>query len=451
MGCRKGWSREVLDSFCLITWLDKDYKHHRQQILLDRERSRLPAAQIIIERQKEAKVMQPEIDALFEEYQRIMVEGSRIYAKYTQAQNRQAALARGEIIAENGLTTKSTDTEKRIFVMPCPAAACRGFLSTAYKCGVCDMYTCPDCREVKGLAKDSPHTCDPNTVETVRALKKECRNCPECGANIFRIHGCSQMFCTQCHTAFDWNSGKKVTHGAIHNPHYFDYVRQLNGGQMPRAAGDIPCGDGLPNAWTLDNRLRSLTGATKEEDTVLRKARQIVWTALNTFQHLNHYEIPRHTNAAEDTDNTEYNVRFLKGELNETQWKQILQTREKRRMRRDEVRQRIEAICGAASDIYAAYMTTSERLYNESKTSPKAKQESIKVLVDLMKQIEMIREIFNKEMHALSYRYRCQIFCINDDFRLGKQKASRSKKAKVDAAESDDDEDMTVQQLSTTA
>lgn len=52
MGCRKAWDREVLDSILLTTWINSEYKEHRENILLDRERSRLPAAQIIIERQK---------------------------------------------------------------------------------------------------------------------------------------------------------------------------------------------------------------------------------------------------------------------------------------------------------------------------------------------------------------------------------------------------------------
>jgi hypothetical protein len=52
MGCRRGWSREVLDTILLTTWLNGDYKAHRENILLDRERSRLPVAQIMVERRK---------------------------------------------------------------------------------------------------------------------------------------------------------------------------------------------------------------------------------------------------------------------------------------------------------------------------------------------------------------------------------------------------------------
>ena len=52
------------------------------------------------------------------------------------------------------------------------------------------------------------------------------------------------MWCTQCHIAFSWKSGHKVT-GTIHNPHFYQWQRQ--GGKAPiQNPGAINCG-GLPN------------------------------------------------------------------------------------------------------------------------------------------------------------------------------------------------------------
>jgi len=424
MGCRKGWGREVLDSFAMLTWIDGEYKKHRQDILLDRERSRLPAAQLIIERIKESKEMLPALDILRKEKDaayKIYIDAARKWAAFdTEVQN----LSKG--LPPTAETEKKE--EKRVFVMPCPASSCRGFLSTAYKCGVCDVYTCPDCREIKGVSKDTPHTCDPKTVETVAALKKECRNCPECGTNIFRISGCSQMFCTQCHTGFDWNTGKKVTSGPIHNPHYFDYIKQLNGGVMPRGPGDIPCGNNLPSPWELDRVLRLLAS-----DKTTTNQRNIIYQALNTFNHMVGWEIPNNTNHVEDTDNTEYNLRYLRNEITEDKWKQILQQREKRRMRRDEIRQRLEAFCGAANDIYGQYIQKMRSHVESDKVKiTEVVRNRIDETINTSKILLLLREMMNEELMKLSYRYRCQMLWICEDMTYERKRAPRTK---------DDDED----------
>ena len=419
MGCRKGWSREVLDSFALITWIEGDYKKHRQNILLDREKSRLPAAQLIIERIKESEERRPILEVLQKEVNRAYII-YRDALKVKEDENmRIINLSRG--LAPDGMA--NSKEEKRVFIMPCPAVSCRGFLSTAYKCGVCDIFVCPDCREIKGIAKDSDHVCDPNTVATVAAVKKECKNCPECGTSIFRILGCPQMFCTQCHTPFDWNTGRKITTGAIHNPHYFDYIKQLNGGVMPRQPGDIPCGN-LPGAWEIDRRLRLLAPEFAGE-------RQIIYQACNTFNHLQHYEIRNLTTGAEDTDNTEYNLKYIRGLITELRWKQVLQQKEKRRMRKDEQRQRIEAICGAASDIFGQYMTLMNNL--------PITQEHKTATTSLYTMLYTLKDMFNKEMLVLSYRYKCLVLTITDDYTTIKIKASRTKPGHESSDDTDEE------------
>ena len=67
LNCRRAWSRSVMDKNLLRGWLDGDYKKHRENILVDRERSRLPAAQIILEQQKEANGYEPARQTLVEE------------------------------------------------------------------------------------------------------------------------------------------------------------------------------------------------------------------------------------------------------------------------------------------------------------------------------------------------------------------------------------------------
>ena len=85
---------------------------------------------------------------------------------------------------------KAAPTERREFIMRCPADECRGFLSTAYKCGTCEAWTCKECHVSVGKDKDAQHTCDPDMVLSAKAIKEETRPCPKCGTRIFKTDGC---------------------------------------------------------------------------------------------------------------------------------------------------------------------------------------------------------------------------------------------------------------------
>jgi hypothetical protein len=399
MGCRRAWNREVMDAILLTTWLNDEYKKHRQNVLLDRERSRLPAAQVIVEFRKQAKVYIDEREKLNVRYRELQTELSKLYGEQGRLHQIIATLQQGrDPFAVRDATGKEKE-ERRVFVMPCPATGCRGFLSQAYKCGVCDMYTCPSCREVKGLQRDGDHTCNADTVATVERLKKECRNCPECGTNIFKIEGCDQMYCTNCNTPFSWITGKKVTQGAIHNPHYYEYVRKMNGGQMPRQAGDIPCIANLPNAWTFESQvLRRFPGSG---------IGQTLLTALQTITHIQHVEIPRYTNRAQDTDTTELNVRYLLNEITDVRWKQLLQQQEKKRMKKDEIRMCYEALVGACVDLYGS-------LTNTARVSDPKDLKKIHALIEATyNQFIKLIEIFTQGMALISRRYKCQVMILD--------------------------------------
>ena len=117
---------------------------------------------------------------------------------------------------------------KRSFTMKCVKSDCEGFLSAEYTCGLCDLKVCEHCH----LPTASDHVCDPATVATIKQIRKEAHPCPTCAALISKIDGCDQMYCTQCHTAFSWNTGRVET-GVVHNPHYFQYMRET-GRAVPR-------------------------------------------------------------------------------------------------------------------------------------------------------------------------------------------------------------------------
>ena len=168
--CGKEWSRKFLREHFTNTFLTSKYKEHVENVLFDQEKALMPATQPLVEeRLRQAKVRREmqAIDKLIQELYR-----------------EKRALERS---FEHGGEVQSRATE---FVRQCPANGCRGFLSTQWKCGICEQWTCPECHELKGPRRDIEHTCDPNSVETAKLLAKDSKPCPKCQSLIFKISGC---------------------------------------------------------------------------------------------------------------------------------------------------------------------------------------------------------------------------------------------------------------------
>jgi hypothetical protein len=104
----------------------------------------------------------------------------------------------------------------------CPQVGCVGIVSRG-NCQKCKTKVCSQCLEK--LDGALPHECNAETLETLKLIRKETKNCPKCKVAIHKIDGCDQMFCTNCKTAFSWRTGQIQT-GHIHNPHYFQWLEE---------------------------------------------------------------------------------------------------------------------------------------------------------------------------------------------------------------------------------
>ena len=241
MECKQAWSPK----FLLIlkkNWMADTYRTHREKLLCDVELSKIAETMPNVEFYKNKK----RVEATENEVRKqLMAEERELVLNYNLKRReitQKIIESRARTHAVLNQNKEAAKEEKKVFFMSCPAMDCKGMLSTQYKCGLCAIFACPDCHEIIGLNKTDEHTCDPNDVASAIAIKKETRQCPGCHNRIYRVEGCSQMWCTGCHTAFDWNTGKKVVSERLHNPHWLEYQRGLNNGQAPRAPGDVPCG-----------------------------------------------------------------------------------------------------------------------------------------------------------------------------------------------------------------
>ena len=218
--------------------------------------------------------------------------------------------------------TAAVAVERRAFVMKCPQSTCQGFLSTQYKCGLCETRVCAHCHVVK----TEEHTCDPATVETIQQIRREARPCPRCTALISKVDGCDQMWCTQCRTAFSWNTGRVET-TVVHNPHFFQYMRETGQAAPRRDNPGFGCA-AVHNIGDTLHRLRwtcRLASNRQFLDTLTEDYRQVVDAREVHLGGL------RRTTAeyGQEEWRRVLRVRRLVDEIDEATWKATLQRKEK--------------------------------------------------------------------------------------------------------------------------
>ena len=375
--CKHGWEREFLDSQLTRSYRFGTYKEHREKVLCDRQKALLPTTQEQASNYLTARRILPasvaELTELQAKIERLQRKEWRLQAYNRGLQNTitshgrhpipptetavvTATVAGNTAATENTITTAAATAkapEPKVFIKPCPAPECRGFLSTAWKCGLCHGWSCPDCHEFKGAERDVPHTCDPGHVATAALLAREAKGCPKCGVPICKIEGCDQMWCTACNTGFSWRTGR-IAEGPVHNPHYFAYLRSQGRDPTAVPARPLTCDEELDR-----NVLRALDIPTYRAHYggAFRYGR--IRTSGNTDRDYltEAWRIMREEQDRGDVvrENDEklriLRVRLMAKEITEDEWKTSLQRIEKDTLFQRAVSQVREMFVGASRDI----------------------------------------------------------------------------------------------------
>jgi len=414
MSCRRGWNDEFLDLNFTKAFRVGPYKKHRENILLDREISLLPTRQPRVEATvKKNEVMKTlkSVRLELEEVERKRGEILNRTSKLNRQLTRYQAESEGRPPPAWTLTEdeKANPQEKAKFIMKCPDGECRGFLSTAYKCGTCQKWACSDCLVIKGLEKDAAHTCEPGQKETVALIIKESKACPKCGERISKIDGCDQMWCIDCHTAFSWTTGA-IVNGIVHNPHYYEYLRKQGGGAAPRNAGDVPCG-GVPY-W------RHLYAAVDKVDDPTKKLIQAIHriTSEISDQHIGGYQ--GHFNV---NDNGDLGVQYLIKEIDKEAMKKELVKRELKRNKQVAIRAILEM-----------FVNTSTMMLTQIVNEKPTKTED---LYPLLLAYENLRVYVNDSLLNVSRMKNCTVPQIMPDWKYSRfNKSPTKKRANAEAA-----------------
>ncbi len=120
-------------------------------------------------------------------------------------------------------------TKAKTETIRCPKGACIGIIDVSLAlCPLCSIKVCIQCREEK---KDNNHKCDPDTLKSIRMIKKDSVPCPQCHSMTHRIYGCDEMFCSQCKVS--WSYSRGVVQTGVHNPDYVLWLQSLPEDQRP--------------------------------------------------------------------------------------------------------------------------------------------------------------------------------------------------------------------------
>jgi hypothetical protein len=367
--CKREWTRKFMAKNLTKVFMAKKYKAHRETIIAEQQIALLPATQPEIIRIQELARIKKEIDAFDQEIRNLYVLRNAKQAEYHTVRDRRLS---------------AQPRERREFVRHCPAADCKGFLSTQWKCGICHIWCCPTCHEIKGEDKNVEHTCDPNVVESVREIGSTSKNCPKCHVPIFKIEGCDQMWCTLCEVYFSWRTGEIDTSGRYHNPHALEALRRRNREGLAREPGDIICGRELTYGYvtSLDRRfdkiITNTVGPSRSPsrlsappsaiEETFRKQTSNIMRMIRRAIHIRGVVMAAHR-VNIDQKNMELRIDYMMNRITMDEFKYKLQCLNKKYMKSHEIHQVFDMLVISITDIiyrFSDYLETVNYIHNVS-------------------------------------------------------------------------------------
>jgi len=324
MSCHKLWNTSYIIEKMTKSFINSSFKEHRQTVLWEAEVSKMPQAQAVLENRREAEEIRAEI--------------KKIYKKYLRAVNP---------LHEKLDALRSTKkVAARKFIRGCVGENCKGFLSTQWKCGVCEKQTCKDCLLYILDEDKTNHVCNQDDVETAKTLAKDTKSCPSCGIMITKIDGCDQMWCSECHSAFSWKSGEIET-GNVHNPHYFAFLRsQSTDGIIPRTPDERDCNvaPDLALVVNISNNISQLKISDVNNVHGLKDIDMEFISRLTLLSTHIHFVELRNRFSTETKDNLETRIQYLTNKIDIGLYKNLIYKQDKERVKRLENRAILEML-----------------------------------------------------------------------------------------------------------
>jgi hypothetical protein len=196
-----------------------------------------------------------------------------------------------------------------------------------------------------------------------------------------------------CGTAFSWASGHIVT-GVIHNPHYYEWLRRREGGELPREAGDIPCG-GMPTTWMMVGAIRELELPEQLNTAILESFRNL--------QELVDHRLQDFPSRLPQLANKEDDVEYLMNEISDEIWQTRLERTESKFLKKKEIGQILQTIATAGAEMMNRIYERAHDL-NDSYEDVKAEEFVAWLLTTAIPELEQLRAFGNDSLLALAKR-----------------------------------------------
>lgn len=226
MNCRVTFTRAHLLSSLGKSWVTGPLKKHSQELLITREKSRIPATMGEVRRVRAKRALKEK--ARFAEYNNSRTQSEGEGGEGDEEKKEE------ELLKQLGIVSPLLAKNRRKLthaVIPCPVEDCRGFLQRGV-CSACNVKTCLSCLKPLPPTTSSSssseggnngHGCDLNDVSSVAFMLKDSKPCPNCGVFIHKTMGCRHMHCTHCNAHWDWDTGKLMERST--NWHYMNLQR----------------------------------------------------------------------------------------------------------------------------------------------------------------------------------------------------------------------------------
>jgi len=403
MMCKKVWTEEFIVKHLNRSFVISDYKVHRRTLLLDREISKLPETMHAAERYsriEQQKIVCTDVLNKMKEARKILDDlQTQLYAE----QRKLVVIRTGK---------EAGEVERKKFIMPCPNNDCRGYLSSQYKCELCNLHTCSDCHEIIGYRKDDPHTCKEENVQSAELIKKETKPCPTCGTRISKISGCDQMWCPECHKAFSWRTGL-VDNGVIHNPHFYQYQRDNAGanGTAPRNPGDVVCG-GICEWYVLNNSiLRKIKTGLLIPDTD-KELRMHLCDIHRFVAHITRVDLTHARTTVRDlSDFEEERCKYILKQISKEELAKIIYKNDAARKKMTEMLHLYELFSVVGVELFAKLLDSQNR-----------DEEFVKEVLERCEEYDKLREYCNKQFKTISLTYNQTVPSISKSWAITSRK-----------------------------